>query len=827
MYTKEVETILKVLQTESNGKAISSINVVLKIMEIYAKEEDVEDLSVVSYTKDYNKAKLETITNSLIKLESSGFQGPGLKEILDKAEELSKTYQQQSIPIVGSFHLLLACFTLSPEIEQIFKDNKGGDINKLVSCFTANRDIFESINKFIEGLLGSGSSSWTSNSTGDVSSSDEILESIGFPLAHGEESKTNTPMLDKYAKDLTKEELDPVFGREQELEQLLEILGCKKKNNAILVGEPGVGKTSVVELLAQRIKTKNVPKNFMGKRIYSLDLNSLVAGTKYRGQYEERLQGIIEEVVSSKDIIVFIDEIHNLVGNGSSDSSGDAANILKPYLAKGKFQCIGSTTFREYRKFIEKDGALKRRFQNVIIEEPDKEETKVILRNIKGTYEKHHNVVFPKEVIDSIVELSGRYISDRNFPDKAIDILDLAGSLARLRDSDVETKKYLELETTLEKIREIKSKAIENQDFEEATQQKSQENEVMREMNVKDKKLTVTLEDVYSSIGKRSGVPIDNIGSSDLDKLRKLNSILTKEVVGQEKAVKEIVMSLQKNSLSIRDPKRPIASLLFVGPTGSGKTYLCKQLAKEFFGSQDALIKFDMSEYGEKHNITKLTGAAASYVGYDDEPGFEQIRKKPYSVVLFDEIEKAAPEVYQIFLSILDEGYITLANGVRIDFKNTIIIFTGNIGTKELSLFGRGVGYASSTDTVPDEAKKDSIVRKAIEKTFAPEFINRLSKITIFSSLGKSELLKISDLEINKLKERLRTNKIKLQVTKALKEYMVSQCDLKYGARDLQRNITKYIEESICEKLLEENVDTSKKTFILDYNNDKLNITLK
>ena len=656
-----------------------------------------------------------------------------------------------------------------------------------------------------------------------------FMESMGFPVASGEETKkgSKTSMLDKYAKNLLSENLDPIYGRENELSQLLEILGCKKKNNAILIGEAGVGKTSVVELLAQKIKEKDVPKNFLQKKIYSLDLNSLVAGTKYRGQYEERLQGIIEEVVSNPDIIIFIDEIHNLIGNGGSEGNGDAANILKPYLAKGKFQCIGSTTFKEYRKYIESDAALKRRFQTVIINEPSSDETKTILKNIKEVYEKHHNVVYPKEVINACVDLSERYLASSKFPDKAIDALDLSGSLCRLTKSKEDTSEYLRLEKELEDIRELKREAVGNENFDEAISQRNKELLVKDKLEAKTKPIKVTLESVYQAIGKRSGVPIDTIGSSDLEKLRKLHEILNKEVIGQDKAVREIVMNLQKNSLSIRDRNKPI-SLLFTGPTGCGKTYLCKKLAEEFFGSKDSLIRFDMGEFEEKHSISKLTGATASYVGYDDEPLFEKIRHQPYSVVLFDEIEKAAPEIFQVFLNILDEGYVTLGNGSRVDFRHCIIIFTGNIGTKELSLFGKGLGYgATGKNEKIDEARKDSIIQKAIEKTFAPEFINRLSKIVIFSNLGTTELQKIIDLELSKLSGRLKESKINIKIGKALKEYIISQCNLNFGARDLQRKISEVIEERLCEKLLEPDVPEGKKTFMFDYKNEEVIVELK
>ena len=844
-YTKELTEIFKNLVKETNpGKTFSSIDVILKIMEKYYKEEAVEDLNLTVFLKKHfeDRMKFRNLIDDIISLQNTYENNEIPKNIIfpadsslvksmEVAEEEAKKNKTSPVTIISCFHVLLGVLKKVPEISDIFK-KYGVGYEDLIKINDETKDVFNEINNFVMKMLEKSFPEAIEEEENEDNlgfDPESFMESMGFPVASGEETKkgSKTSMLDKYAKNLLSENLDPIYGRENELSQLLEILGCKKKNNAILIGEAGVGKTSVVELLAQKIKEKNVPKNFLQKKIYSLDLNSLVAGTKYRGQYEERLQGIIEEVVSNPDIIIFIDEIHNLIGNGGSEGNGDAANILKPYLAKGKFQCIGSTTFKEYRKYIESDAALKRRFQTVIINEPSSDETKTILKNIKEVYEKHHNVVYPKEVINACVDLSERYLASSKFPDKAIDALDLSGSLCRLTKSKEDTSEYLRLEKELEDIRELKREAVGNENFDEAISQRNKELLVKNKLEAKTKPIKVTLESVYQAIGKRSGVPIDTIGSSDLEKLRKLHEILNKEVIGQDKAVREIVMNLQKNSLSIRDRNKPI-SLLFTGPTGCGKTYLCKKLAEEFFGSRDSLIRFDMGEFEEKHSISKLTGATASYVGYDDEPLFEKIKHQPYSVVLFDEIEKAAPEIFQIFLNILDEGYVTLGNGSRVDFRHCIIIFTGNIGTKELSLFGKGLGYgATGKNEKIDEARKDSIIQKAIEKTFAPEFINRLSKIVIFSNLGTTELQKIIDLELSKLSGRLKESKINIKIGKALKEYIISQCNLNFGARDLQRKISEVIEERLCEKLLEPDIPGGKKTFMFDYKNEEVIVELK
>lgn len=844
IYSNELNEIFNDLKKETNpGKTISAVDVVLRIMEKYYSSDFVEDLNVTVFIKKYftERETFRNLVDDLISLQENqvkpggeSFMDSTLIDSLKVAEEEATSRLQSPFPTITSFHMLLGALKACPDIENVFK-KYGTGYENLAKVNDDNKGVFNMINNICSSIFGKSDQESSPMDFGGDNYSfdpDEFMESIGYPLSSEGATKkptdpSKTPMLDKYAKNLLSEDLDPVYGRENELSQLLEILGCKKKNNAILIGEAGVGKTSVVELLVQKIRDKEVPKNFLLKKIYSLDLNALVAGTKYRGQYEERLQGIIEEVISHPEIIIFIDEIHNLIGNGGSDGNGDAANILKPYLAKGKFQCIGSTTFKEYRKYIESDAALKRRFQTVIINEPSIEETKTILKNIKDVYEKHHNVVYPKEVINACVDLSERYLSSSKFPDKAIDALDLSGSLCRLTESKADTTEYLKLEKELEETQNLKNQAVGNQNFEEAIVHRDHEEQIKKSLETKEKPVKVTLDSVYKAIGKRSGVPIDTIGSSDREKLIKLKDILNKEVIGQGKAVREIVMNLQMNSLSIRDKSKPI-SMLFTGPTGCGKTYLCKRLAEEFFGSKNALIRFDMGEFEEKHSISKLTGATASYVGYDDEPLFEKIRHQPYSVVLFDEIEKAAPEIFQVFLNILDEGYVTLGNGVKVDFRHCIIIFTGNIGTKELSLFGGGIGYGSTgKNEVIDNDRKNSIIQKAIEKTFAPEFINRLSNIVIFDSLGNSELHRIIDLELSKLSSRLKESKISLKIGKALKDYIISLCNLKFGARDLQRKISEVIEEKLCEKLLSPDIPDGKKTFTFDYKDNNVVIDMK
>jgi ATP-dependent Clp protease ATP-binding subunit ClpC len=762
---------------------------------------------------------------------------PDLSRIIGQAEIEQQMYPQGKRGIIFPSHIILAALKVNLSIQKIF-ESQGIGYHHLAKLFGDHKEIFEEMNKIMKGITNKKKGKGDDKSPGF--NPEDWLESMGFPFGDpddddddddDEDEKPKRPekkgMLGKYARLLGEDNDDPIIGREKEISELLEILGCKKKNNAILIGEAGVGKTAVVELLARKIKNKDVPGAFIGKKIYSLDLNSLVAGTKYRGQYEERLKGIIEEVTGDPNIIVYIDEIHSLVGNGGSEGSGDAANILKPHLARGTFQCIGATTFREYRKFIEKDSALKRRFQNVIIEEPGKEETLTILKGMKKTYEKYHGVQYPKEILESCVTLSGRYLHDRNFPDKAVDAMDLAGSLARLRSSSGTDDYARELIDALSEVRSTKCEAVASLDWNTVETARTKEREILEEIKKREKVgkeiIKVTLADVEEAVGKRSGVPLDHIGTSDLDKLRKLGKTLRSEVIGQEEAIREVVIALQRNSLGLRDPKRPIANLLFVGNTGTGKTLLCKKLAKEFFGSENLLLRYDMNEYTDKTGVSKLLGSNPGYVGFDQESGFEAVRKHPYSVVLIDEIDKSTDEIFQLFLNIMDEGKVTLNNGTTVDFKNTIIIFTGNVGTKDLNLFGDGLGYTTSGLT---EERKNSIIEKSIEKTFSPEFRNRLTKTVIFRNLTKENLKDIVDLEIGKLKDRLKSSKVKLAVSEKVKELILDSCNLKFGGRDIARNVVKYVEEPICDYLLESEEDWTKKKIQVDSEDKKIKISL-
>lgn len=647
--------------------------------------------------------------------------------------------------------------------------------------------------------------------------------------------ESTTPNLDQYAYEMTRAaeegKYDPVVGRDDIIDSMIEDMCKRKKANVILLGDAGVGKSAIVECLAQRIIDGKVPEQLSGKRIFSLNLNDLVAGTKYRGEYEARLQGIIKEVIENPNIIIYIDEFHNLVGNGGERGNGDGANILKPYLARGEFRCIGSTTLEEYRKFIEKDAALKRRFTEIIVSEPNQEETIKILKAISGKYEEFHRVRVGKDVIRACVEWSGRYITDRYFPDKAIDVLDKACSyvkITRIKD----TKKQDELLEKLDQIIEDKVTAVMvDYDFDKGEELRQRELELsielekeMKFLEAEEKKRKnwpeITKDHIASAVSKLSKVPVDKISKTDNEMLKEMKEKLEKRVIGQDKAIDVIVKALQKNYLGLRDPKKPILTALFVGPSGVGKTLICKEVAEIFFGSDKALVKIDMNNMKTEMDVTRLIGASAGYIGYDDEPLLLKIKRQPRSLVLLDEIEKAHSSIFDLFMDILDEGVCTLADGTKVDFTNTVIIFTGNIGTKELKRDGRGLGF--ETASVESKGKRnEGIVKKAISNTFRPEFINRLGTTVIFNELGEEELGKIYGIELQDIKKKLGKGKYQIQVKKELRDYIISLCDPIYGARDLKRNIEKYVVDPISAEML---IDPTKTKFLVGINENKESI---
>ncbi len=628
--------------------------------------------------------------------------------------------------------------------------------------------------------------------------------------------KSKTPTLDNFGRDLTTlardGKLDPVIGREKEIERVSQILSRRKKNNPLLIGEPGVGKSAIAEGLALRIQEKKVSRVLYGKRVITLDLASLVAGTKYRGQFEERMKAIMTELEKNRDVILFIDELHTIVGAGSSTGSLDASNMFKPALARGEIQCIGATTLDEYRQYIEKDGALERRFQKVMVEPTSIDETIQILNQIKDKYEDHHNVTYTDEAIAACVNLTSRYITDRFLPDKAIDAMDEAGSRVYIKNMKVPTA-IIEHETKIEEIKDLKQQAVKAQDYLEARKLKDEEERLLKELSVaqeewdkevKEKKETVTEENVAEVVSMMSGIPVTKVGKNELDKLAQMDDKLNGKVIGQEDAVKKVVKAIQRNRAGLKDPNRPIGTFIFLGTTGVGKTELAKVMARELFDSDEALIRIDMSEYMEKFAVSRLVGAPPGYVGYEEGGQLtEAVRRKPYAVVLLDEIEKAHPDVFNILLQILDEGYVTDSLGRKIDFRNTIIILTSNIGTRDLKDFGDGVGFGTSAKKSTTDARARSTIESALKKAFSPEFLNRIDDIIIFNSLEQNDIRKIIDLELSKLYGRLEKLGYKVDLSDDAKDFIAEKgWDKDFGARPLKRAIQKYIEDLLAEMLV-------------------------
>jgi len=642
-------------------------------------------------------------------------------------------------------------------------------------------------------------------------------------------------ILDKFGIDVTKRaekgELDPCIGREKEIERMSIIISRRKKNNVVLIGEPGVGKTALVEGFAQAIVNKKVRRNLLDKKVFYLDIASIVAGTKYRGEFEERMKIIVDEIEKRDDIILFIDEIHTMVGAGSTSGSLDASNILKPSLARGTVQCIGSTTLDEYRKYIEKDGALERRFQKLIVEPPSEEESINILKNLKEKYEDYHAVKYTDKAIEACVKLTNRYITDRSLPDKAIDAMDEAGSKVHIGNIKV-PKKILNIEEKIEDVKTKKQETIKKQLFEESAKYRDQERELQIELKTakdewekksKKDKITVDYDVITDVVSLMSGVPVTSISENESEKLLNIENALQKAVIGQDEAIVEIAKSIRRNRSGLKDPNRPIGTFLFLGNSGVGKTYLAKMLAKYMFDSEENLIRFDMSEYMEKHSVSRLIGAPPGYVGYDEGGQLtEKVRRKPYSIVLFDEIEKAHPDVYNIFLQVFDEGVLTDNNGNRVDFKNTIIIMTSNIGTRKLKDFGTGVGFSTpSLEQNKGEIQK-GIIESSLRKSFSPELINRIDNVLIFNQLEKENIIKILDIEIDKLINRALNNGYKILLTDSFKNFVIEDgYDANYGARHLKRSIQKNVEDVIAEEVIRNPIIQS---IMLDYVDGKTKI---
>lgn len=651
-------------------------------------------------------------------------------------------------------------------------------------------------------------------------------------------SSSDTPVLDNFGTDITRaaieNRLDPVVGREKEIERIAQILSRRKKNNPVLIGDPGVGKSAIVDGLALRITQKKVSRALFDKRVIALDMASIVAGTKYRGQFEERIKAILNELSKNPNIILFIDEIHTIVGAGGAAGSLDAANMLKPALARGEIQCIGATTLDEYRKNIEKDGALERRFQKVIVDPTTTEETLQILRNIKERYEDHHNVRYTDEALKACVKLTERYVTDRTFPDKAIDALDEAG--ARVHISNIVIPETIErLEEELKEVEQQKTDAVKAQKYELAASFRDKQRQLLLALEaeeerwqkeIKEKPEIVDEEKIAEVVAMISGVPVQRIAEAEGHRLLQMKDVLKSKVIGQDEAVDKVVRAIQRNRVGLKDPNKPIGAFMFLGPTGVGKTHLAKKLAQFLFDSSENLIRIDMSEYMEKFNVSRLVGAPPGYVGYEEGGQLtEKVRRRPYSVVLLDEVEKAHPDVFNLLLQIMDEGHVTDSLGRKIDFRNTILIMTSNIGTRQLKDFGRGVGFTTYSD-VSDAEFSRSVIQKALNKAFAPEFLNRVDDIVMFDQLSKESIYKIIDLELEGLYKRIGDLGFKINLTETAKEFIANKgYDIQFGARPLKRAIQKYIEDELAEKIISTGMKEGD-TVIIDFDEEKQQIIM-
>jgi ATP-dependent Clp protease ATP-binding subunit ClpC len=709
-------------------------------------------------------------------------------------------------PLVETEHLMLS----------ILK-NKENIATQILGQFDIDYDLFRTE----LGMVGSSSPQNEFPEDNDNDDDfDEEKRGGGFSQPKAAKSpagaKSKTPVLDNFGRDITKlaevGNLDPIVGREAEIERVSQILSRRKKNNPILIGEPGVGKTAIVEGLALRIVQRKVSRVLFDKRVVSLDLAALVAGTKYRGQFEERMKAIMNELEKNRDVILFIDEIHTIVGAGGASGSLDASNIVKPALARGELQCIGASTLDEYRMHIEKDGALDRRFQKVLVEPPSVDDTIVILNNIKSKYEDFHNVTYGDDAIEACVKLSDRYMTDRLLPDKAIDVLDEVGARVHLKNINV-PENIVELEKEIEAVKNEKNKVVKSQRFEEAAALRDTEKKLGEsleqaksawEEESKNKRYPISEENIAEVVSMMTGIPVKRMVQAETDKLRRMNEEMKGMVVGQDEAIVKVVKAIQRNRVGLKDPKKPIGTFIFLGPTGVGKTELARALARNMFESDDALIRIDMSEYMEKFTVSRLIGAPPGYVGYEEGGQLtEKVRRKPYCVILLDEIEKAHPDIYNILLQVLDDGQLTDGLGRKIDFKNTLIIMTSNIGVRQLKEFGDGVGFATATRIQNAEENNKAVIEKALKRTFSPEFLNRIDDVVVFNSLTKENIFNIIDILMKGVEKRLQNLGFSLELTEAAKDFIADKgYDVQYGARPLHRAIQKYLEDPLAEEIL-------------------------
>ena len=792
-------------------------------------------------------------------INSSGINSKDLRKKLESkldSGQLTEVKNSGNIPLLKQAEKVLKITYLEAKL---FKSNMIGTEHLLLSILKEDNNIassllkeynlnYESVKEELDIMTESGykpeihPESKISESADENDDEKEDSFSSTSSSKKTSDSKSKTPVLDNFGRDLTKfaedDKLDPIVGREKEIERVSQILSRRKKNNPLLIGEPGVGKSAIAEGLALRITERNVSRVLFNKRIISLDLASLVAGTKYRGQFEERMKAVMNELEKSPDIILFIDEIHTIVGAGGASGSLDASNMFKPALARGDIQCIGATTLDEYRQFIEKDGALERRFQKVIVEPTSIEETLQILENIKEKYEDHHNVNYTPEAIKSCVLLTERYISDRHLPDKAIDALDEVGSRVHITNINV-PESIIEVEKKIEDVKELKNKVVRSQQYEEAARLRDSERKLNEELETakkrweeesKSHRQDVSEENVAEVVAMMTGIPVQKVAEKESGKLMKMVESMNGTVIGQNEAITKVVKAIQRNRAGLKDPNKPVGSFIFLGPTGVGKTQLCKVLAKYLFESEEALIRIDMSEYMEKFAVSRLIGAPPGYVGYEEGGQLtEKVRRKPYSIILLDEIEKAHPDVFNLLLQALDDGKMTDSLGRNIDFKNTIIIMTSNIGARQLQDFGTGVGFGTKARSENDQENMKGVIQNALKKSFAPEFLNRIDDVVIFNSLNKDHILKIIDIELDKLFNRINSLGFKIELTKKAKVFVADKgYDEKYGARPLNRAIQKHIEDPLAEEIIQKKVKEGDLIKIdLDSKNNKIIVDIK
>ena len=770
--------------------------------------------------------------------ESEYTKGEQIPLIKQAEKALKITFLEAKLfksELIGTEHLLLAILK--------DKDNLATQtLGKFGINYTDVKDKLQTITSSQEEDDEISESESPRSEMGDAGDDPEEGKSFGGNMKKMGDPKSKTPVLDNFGRDLTKaaedKRLDPIVGRGEELERIAQILSRRKKNNPILIGEPGVGKSALAEGLAIRIVERKVSRALFSKRIFTLDLASLVAGTKYRGQFEERMKAVLNELEKNPNIILFIDELHTIVGAGNAAGSLDASNMFKPALARGEIQCIGATTLDEYRQYIEKDGALDRRFQKVIVDATTVDETKEILNNIKEKYEDHHLVKYSQEAIDACVKLTERYMSDRFLPDKAIDALDEAGARVHINNIHV-PKEIIQIENQIEETKEKKTQAISGQKFELAANYRDQERTLHEQLESEKRKWEeeskihrepVTEEHIAEVIAMMTGVPVQRIAKNESERLLHMEDELKKSVVGQDTAIKNIVKAIRRNRAGLKDPKKPIGSFIFLGPTGVGKTHLAKVLAKYLFDTEEAMIRVDMSEYMEKFAVSRLVGAPPGYVGYEEGGQLtEKVRRKPYSIILLDEIEKAHPDVYHLLLQIMDDGVLTDSFGRRVDFKNTIVIMTSNIGSRELKDFGQGVGFNTSARQQNKAAHEKGVLENAMKKTFDPEFINRIDDVVIFNSLERDALHQIIDIELTDVYSRIEDLGYKLEVTEKAKDFLLEKgYDQRYGARPLKRAIQKYIEDQLADNIIQAELQQGE-IFVVDIAEDKseLSITRK